>query len=96
MGGDAHAGLFSLFGSFEQELPHRAAAQALHKVEKRAVLESAPATAVGFAARQVLFDVGRPQKICGNEDLLQQRGPPRLQGFDHWLDRINCLNHNNS
>ena len=82
-----------LFGSFEQKFSDLAAPQTLHKVEKRAVLESAPATAVDLAARQVLFDVGRPQQIRGDMDFLQQRGPPLLQGFDGGFDRINCLNH---
>ena len=93
MGYDTGARPCPLFGSFEQKFSDLAAPQTLHKVEKRAVLESAPATAVGFAARQVLFDVGRPQQIRGDMDFLQQRGPPLLQGFDGGFDRINCLNH---
>jgi hypothetical protein len=60
---DTGARLCPLFGSFEQKFSDLAAPQTLHKVEKRAVLESPPATAIGFAARQVLFDIGRPQKI---------------------------------
>ena len=79
MGGDARAGLFALFGSFEQELPHRAAMQALHKVEKRAVLESTPAATVRLAAGQVLFDIGRPQKIRLDADLLHQSSLMFLQ-----------------
>jgi len=61
--GDAGARLPPLFGRLEQKLSHLAGAPALHQIIKRAVLESAPATAIGFAARQVLFDVGRPQEI---------------------------------
>ena len=71
MGCDAGARLRPLLGGFEQKFSDLAAPQTLHKVEKRAVLESAPATAVGLAACQVLFDVGRPQKIRWNEDWLQ-------------------------
>ena len=61
--GDAGASLPPLFGRFEQKLTHLAGTPALHQIIKWAVLESAPATAVGFTARQVLFDVGRPQEI---------------------------------
>jgi hypothetical protein len=96
MRGDAGASLTPLFRRFEQKLSHIAGSQALHQIIKWAVLESAPATAVGFTAGQVLFDVGGPQKIRWDENLLQQRGLPLLQGFDGMFDRINCLNHNNS
>ena len=72
--GYAGAGLFSLFGSFEQEFSHRAAGQALHKVVEWAVLESTLTAAVHFAASQVLFDIGRPQKNRLDADLLHQSG----------------------
>lgn len=61
MGGDTGARPCPLFGSFEQKLSDLAAPQTLHQIKKRAVFESATATAVGFAASQVLFDVGCPQ-----------------------------------
>lgn len=93
MGGDTGARLLPLFGSFEQKFSDFAAAQTLHEVEKRAVFESAPATAVGLAASQVLFDVGCPQKIRRNGNLLQQRDPPLSQSFDATLARVNYLNH---
>ena len=96
MGCDADTRLLPLFGCFEKEFSDFPAAQTLHKIIKRTVLESSLATAVGFAAGQVLFDVGCPQKIRWNEQLLQQRGLPLLQGFDGMFKWINCLNHNNS
>jgi len=77
MCGDAGTRLPTLFGRFKQKFSDLAGSQALHQVIKRAVLESLPAPAVGFAARQVLFDVGRPQKIWRNENRLQQRNLPR-------------------
>ena len=96
MCGDANTSPPPLFGRFEQKLSHLADAAALHQIIKRAVLESSPATAVGFTTRQVLFDVGCPQEIRWNEDLRQQRDFPLLQRSDCLFDRINCLNHNNS
>lgn len=74
MRGDAGAGLSSLFRSFEQELPHSAATQALHKVEKRTVLESTLAATVRLATSQVLFDIGRSQKIRLDAESLHQSG----------------------
>ena len=61
VGRNAGAGLLSLRGGFEQEFSDPAGAQTLHQVIKRAVLESPAAAAVRFAARQVLFDIGRTQ-----------------------------------
>jgi hypothetical protein len=50
-----------LFGGFEQKFSDLAAPQTLHQIIKRAMFESPLAAAVLFAARQVLFDIGRPQ-----------------------------------
>jgi len=93
MGGDTGARLLPLFGSFEQKFSDFAAAQTLHEVEKRAMFESAPATAIGFATSQVLFDVGRPQEIRGDENLLQHGDFLLSQGIAGMLAPINCLSH---
>jgi hypothetical protein len=57
MRGDASAGAFALFGRFEQKLAHPAGSKALNQIIKWAMLESPAATAVRFAARQILLDV---------------------------------------
>lgn len=73
--GNACAGLFSLGGGFKQKFFHLPRAQALHQIIERSMLESALAAAVLFAAGQILFDVGGPQKIRRNMNLIQQERP---------------------
>ena len=75
MRGNARASLFSLGGSFQEEFIHSPCAQALHQIIEWAVLESPLATAVLFTAGQILFDVGGPQKIGRDIDLIQQERP---------------------
>jgi hypothetical protein len=72
MCGDTGTSLLSLRGGFEQEFSHPARAQALHQIKKRAMLESPVATAVWFATRQVLFDIGRTQYIRNRLKSCQQ------------------------
>ena len=93
MRGDAGAGLFSLRGSFEQKLMHIARAQTLHQIIKRAVLESPVATAVRFAARQVLFDIGRAQTTRGRVKPRQQGRPVFLQGGGGLFGNHRCPSH---
>jgi hypothetical protein len=70
--GNARAGLFSLGGGFQQKLFHLPRAQALHQIIERAVLESPLTAAILFPASQILFDIGGPQKIRRDIDLIQQ------------------------
>jgi hypothetical protein len=92
---DACAGIPPLFGGFKEEFSDAAVPQALNEIEKRAVLESAPTSAVGLAAGQILLDVGCPQEIRRNTNLLQQIHLFRLQVSDGSFAQIKCLSHKN-
>jgi hypothetical protein len=61
MRGDTFASLPPLFGSFEQKFSDLAAPQTLNQIIKRAVFESSLTATILFAARQILFDIGRAQ-----------------------------------
>jgi hypothetical protein len=91
--GDALAGFSALVGRFEQKLPHPAGAQALRQIIKGAVLESPPAAAVPFAARQVVPDIGRPDQIRRRVKLRQQSSLALEQGRGGFYSCANCLNH---
>ncbi|HSY10060.1 MAG TPA: hypothetical protein VK840_04015 [Candidatus Dormibacteraeota bacterium] len=72
MCGDTGARLPPLFRCFKQKLSHLAGSQTLHQVIKRAMLEPALATAIFFAASEILPDIRRPQQIRRGSKLCSQ------------------------
>ena len=82
---NASASLFALIRRLQQKLPHLSGSQALDQIKERAVLESTTASAVGLAARQVLFDIRGAHEIGGNGSPLQQSCLLFLQGRQGFL-----------
>jgi len=67
--GDSRASLLPLLAGFEEEFADSAPSLALGEIEKGTMLESAPATAIGFAAGHVLSDIRGSHKVWRNLDL---------------------------
>lgn len=93
MRGDAAASLPALFRRFEQKLSHLSGSQTLHEIEKWAVLESTLATAVLFAACQVVPNIRCPHQIARRLKVREQSGLAPAQAGRGNAFQATCLNH---